>query len=910
MLVSIILDAVILVIFVSVLRVLFEMTRLLSLCGVTNAISWDLNYAPLSSSDVAHKDQARQGCLRRRLFVRKSSSISEDYDKCTDNDDQPPPSTMNDVIVFPNADGLFINAKDMIPSPELKEVPDALDQTDLNMKNDMNIKHCEGGDKVSVDRKYVDIDGDSEVTNSCSTDEEEKHYISEFYNLSGTQKILNSPNLISKLSVKKCVSRRNRSYTKLINEYKDIEDGHLISDGDTSQNSYPDSSFEACQSKLDNRQFGLAQDVQEQQESSSIGLCYQVSRDNEMITSKTLEAGDCLENNDSKHISDSESGDVCSAAIKYSRQNTNNMENTKRERKSGVFFESGHIQDYRMEHINKVITTQPKSKKLPTEYSNNRPITGYFESRSNIESTLATRRKTISDMACNTETISFHSNDEKCVNKYQSLEAINRNVNSPYCVETKNPMMIEHAIGRPHSLYNDCIFQSNRDKMSSSIRAAANSTFSMYSESEVMHSQVVWRENSKAIKERRGFDSSLLNNRLAHDGEMTRNFLNRKIQSTNELKEKLRISARRQSPSVVSLDNFRNADHTYNNNSPRHLVDNQSRYNKSQSCIITPGPPVNSLRPRSVYVPEQYYFPLSQSSRVMSAESISPKIHDRRFSEFPNRVGSCIFTETMEEDYTPYMPSGYLPSPTKSSPSATPRRNPLTSIHQSPRRSYSTASLYKYPTSHMKENLQPSAKLTNNMSSIENCELDSDKVDSKLKRNQSFRRVLRRASSVNKDLRRKIKSWSPFGSRFDPETGGSSFYSTLEDDLIKEEPEDVACNKTITPDSIKLKQSRLNSQSIQKNSCTKDEKNIYNAGIECERRQQSCANHERQSLYENRPKFESLAEIYDNNRYGSNLMLQEGWVKRKCLRRARHQKSVSICGLPDYIRYQGNQHNR
>ena len=132
--------------------------------------------------------------------------------------------------------------------------------------------------------------------------------------------------------------------------------------------------------------------------------------------------------------------------------------------------------------------------------------------------------------------------------------------------------------------------------------------------------------------------------------------LNERIQTTYQRKEELRICARKQSPSMISLNST--TKDKPNSFSPRHLIDRKTRYNRSKSCIL---PSDNAVSTDNLC--SQIYTNIDK--RLIENYSVDSKQKDGRFSEIPNRVGSCIFSETLEEDFTPYMPTEYVPSPTR-----------------------------------------------------------------------------------------------------------------------------------------------------------------------------------------------------------------------------------------------------
>ena len=246
----------------------------------------------------------------------------------------------------------------------------------------------------------------------------------------------------------------------------------------------------------------------------------------------------------------------------------------------------------------------------------------------------------------------------------------------------------------------------------------------------------------------------------------------------------------------------------------------------------------------------------------------------------PSGVRSCIFTPTLEEDYTPYLPSSYLSNTSQSPP---------TSIASSPRkvstecaewRSLSTGMLHSYAQNQETSELQQT-------SSLDQVTVDPDLP--KLTRQNSIRKVMRRASSINKDLRRKIKSWSPFSNEEDSVERCSAFYTVLEDVSNQDDTDSKPIYRDKKPtdlDTITMKQTSTYANNVNQN-CVYDLKHSFI-------RADNLATGGGGRSFEAEGRLAQEVEA----------SLREAWSKRRSRRGGRRGKCVSMCGLPDYIRGQ------
>lgn len=870
------------------------MTRLLSLCGVANAINCDVKYSPLLPTE----QDENPGCLRRTLFNNKISRT---------------------VGIEPhkNDTALRVDANDSMTTPCVTSCGDEVASCEeigtvsiiTSCPNEIDDNHTEGW-IVEIDGEEESCDGDCEGTTSSDTEDDmcEEHSDSSLHTLKKLQEeIVHHSCLTNKNNyAEKFASRRKRSYVKLVNDsIPQLENSHQCQVNKSHQNktqkNIPEQVMKMDNSHLsaDNHLSGIDNIRQStkhvgEQENSYYLVSYQPYHERQQIIDhrSTACAIEAVYNSVAcDGASHGTTNCVCRSEadveMLYLLNENCNMNNSRSKVAMNI-----HTRKHDDVYDRNVVTSQP----MPNNTHCN-PETHFARNYGGKTNSHPTNLEWSNKPPSNDW---VYSTDFANCNTFQTFDAINKDVLSSYCVEARNPMLMEHVVGRPRSLFTEKQdFDKCQTRKSLSVRASTTSSSSGYSDTMDVPYQVKRRENSKEIRERRGYNSSWYDSKKATShGDMNGDLLTEKLRSTNELKEKLQISTRRQSPSAISLNSYHRADSFVNDNSPRHIANLQKRHNKSQSCIISSGLSEPSVKPQR-RVSDHQFPRISANSRVSSEETFyQSEIRDRHFSEIPNRVGSCMFTETMEEDFTPYMPSNYLPSPSKSSPSETPHRSLYTSVGFPARRSFSTASLYKSPPSRMKENLQPSVSLANglhyNFSNVNN----TNNAEVKFKTNRSFRKVLRRASSVNKDLRRRIKSWSPFSTKFDGQVkSNSNFYSTLNDDLIKEEPDENSPVKLNFSQDVRHQISNLLTNS-------KEQKNIYNAEIEKKYRYNSNSNFERcLNELEDELGIHSRTEIGPaNNNSNSSKCSDHGWGRRRALRRERDLKSVSLYGYPDYIR--------
>ena len=397
------------------------------------------------------------------------------------------------------------------------------------------------------------------------------------------------------------------------------------------------------------------------------------------------------------------------------------------------------------------------------------------------------------------------------------------------------------------------------------------------------------RNNAAEIRLKRNYLRSWSDSSNAQSSS-NQQVLHRDLQTTNALKEKFQISSRRQQ-SLSSL-NYAGQSANHSVYYPRQVPTNAPQYNKSLSCIIEPNSSSFSPSKKFEYlklnrITEDNFDFWTRNGTYLS----NLHLKEMKAGEVPCRVGSCIITEPLEEDYTPYLPSENFSraSNVKSAPGNMPQH----SSKLASRRSYSAASLFKSPSKRFsRQHSESLSRLPPDIVQSTNANLNLEDPP-KLQRHQSFRKVLRRASSVNKDLRRKIKSWSPFTTRTD--LGGSSFYvNALNNDRdMMEETEDLAnVDNSYGLSNLDLPNCRTRAVSLA----------LLEKSINIK---EFCPMQDSSKSPKRGPHFSGLDQKNSEKGVSQQVKSPEGWRRRSKSYRSvfeRKQKSVSICGLPDYIR--------